>query len=98
MPNRNIVTTGSAEYIPLSNARLSNSDNFNYYTYNWTDSYNGYCHIDNTDESNSKLYSDLITIYLKNKFPYKTSKEIAVIRKNVEKYVESYFNKRLEIE
>ena len=26
MPNHNIVTTGSAEYIPLSNVRLSNSD------------------------------------------------------------------------
>lgn len=96
MPNHNIVTTGSAEYIPLSNVRLSNSDNFNYRTYNWTDNYNGYCHI--TNELDSKLYSDLITVYLHNKFPYKTSKEIAIIRKNVEKYVESYFNKRLEIE
>lgn len=96
MPNHNIVTTGSAEYIPLSNVCLSNSDNFNYRTYNWTDNYNGYGHI--TNELDSKLYSDLITVYLHNKFPYKNGKEINIIRKNVEKYIDSYFNKKLEIE
>lgn len=93
MPNHNIVTTGSAEYVPLSNNRyVNNGDNFNYHASVWVDCCYGYNY-------NTKLYNDnLIISYLTNKFPYKSCKEIASIRKNVEKYVKSYFKKRLEIE
>ncbi len=95
MPNRNIVGTGSTEYVPLSNNRyVNNNDNFNYHASVWMDCCYGYGYNYNTKLCNN----DLITLYLTNKFPYKNRKEIDTIRKNVEKYIDYYFNKKLEIE
>ncbi len=85
MPNRNIVGTGSAEYVPLSNISLSNNYNivrnnstdFIYYECNWMD------HIYNTGDISriEPSNNDLITLYLTNKFPYKNRKEIDTLRK-----------------